>query len=550
LPVANYTQAEIASILAQLSRLQVSPVFVHAERMLRFLGYVVEEVLAGRGERLSQFALGVEVFDRDESFDPATDSMVRVEAGRLRAKLREYYETDGKNDAVRFELPKGTYEVRFHIDTSNNDTPLPSQAELNSARAQSGEAVVVENHQDSPGRFSLAVLPFESLSHNADDEELADAITTEIIDELGRATSFEVISRRTVLSYRGRAADARVVGQELGVSYVMEGNLRRSGKQIRVGVALIDTQNGRQMWSETYRREQADVFDLQDDIGRSVVVVLGGVVWRAAMERAQRLPADQLDVASLAHRAAEIFFNFSRHTFEEGEILARRAVEEYPESGHGYMLLAFLLTFKVVCCWTDNPEEALEEALSAADRAAEMAPKDSWILALTSQALVWIGESSRGYTLAERAFTLEPDNLVNQARLGDALVHLGRAEEGLVQIENAISLGPKEHIAPPWHYYFLCYAYGQLGRYEEAEKAGHVCVDLMGDCPLSWMIYTNALAENGKIEEAQTALAELRLLSPNMTFEYLEWVYRIAYESEDIAERHLCGLRKLNWQVA
>lgn len=539
--MAGYTETEIAEIRSHLSKLEVSSVFVHAERMLRFLRYSVDEVLAGRGERLNQFALGVEVFDRDESFDPAIDSVVRVEASRLRAKLREYYETDGRSDTLKFELPKGTYRVRFRLDASANKNEISSQAEL------SGRDNFPVNKLDAPSKFSLAVLPFETLSHEGGDQELADAITTEIIDELGRAASFEVVSRRTVLAYRGLNVDAREVGRELGVGYVLEGNLQSSGNRIRVGAALIDAQNGRQMWSETYNREQADVFDLQDDIGRSIVVVLGGVVWRAAMERAQRLPHEKLDAASIAHRAAEIFFNFSHHTFEEGELLARRAVEEYPESGHGYMLLAFLLTFKVICCWTDKPKEALKEALAAADRGAELAPNDTWVLALISQALIWIGESPRGYTLAERAFMLEPDNLVNQARLGDALVHLGRTEEGLDHIENAIKLGPKEHIAPPWHYYFLCFAYNQLGRYEEAEKTGHVCVDIMGSCPLPWMIYTNALAEVGKMDQAYTALSELRHLSPNITFEYMEWVYRMAYESAEIAERHLCGLRKLDW---
>lgn len=544
----SFTTAEIQAIRTQLLAMEVSPVFSNAERMLRFLRYVVEEVIAGRGSRLNQMAIGIEVFDRDESFDPAVDSVVRVEARRFREKLREYYAAEGKHDAVRFELPKGTYELSIRTDSDDIKTATTSQAEIDGIRVYGQPKAATEFARTKPGRFTIAVLPFEPLSRGPTDEELADAITTEIIDELGRAASFEVISRRTSSAFKDRALDAREAGRELDVSYVLEGSLRSADDRVRVSTALVDTSNGLQVWSETYNREQMDVFEFQDDIAHSIVVVLGGVVWRAASEKARLLAPDQLDAAGLAHRAAGTFFHFSRRSFQEGEELARRAIDQYPNSGHGYMLLAFLLAFKAICCWTSRPEHDFEQALAASNRAAELSPDDSWVLALASQALIWIGEPDRGYTLAERAYTLEPDNLVNEARLGDALVHLGKAEEGLAHIENAIVLGSEEHIAPPWHYYFSSFAYSQLGRYEEAEKTGHIMVDLMGDCPLAWIVYANACSENGKPTQAQVALAELLHLSPNMTLKHLEWVYGIAYKSEEIAESHLCGLRKLDWK--
>jgi TolB-like protein len=490
--MSGYTQTELEEVHSHLDRLVASPVFAHAERMVRFLRYVVDEVLADRGERLNQTALGIEVFDRNENFDPAVDSLVRVEAGRLRAKLREYYEAEGKGDTVRFELPKGTYQVTIHIDPAVRSISSPSQSELNSGSAQSTVKTSTDTTQTSPGKFSIAVLPFEVLTHDPNDEEIADAITTEIIDELGQAASFEVVSRRSAFNYKGRSIDARSVGRELDVRYVLEGSLRRAASRLRIGVALIDAINGRQMWSKTYNREMADPFELQDDIGHAVAAVLSGVLWRAAMEAAQRLPREQLDASSRAHLGANMFFNFSRRTIEAGEQLARREIEQDPELGHGYMHLSFLLAFKVVCCWTDNPAEACAEVLAAANSAVKLAPNDSWVLALTAEALIWIGEANWALTLAERALALEPDNLVNRARLGDVLVHVGRTEEGLTHIESAIALGPEKHIAPPWHYYFQCYAYNQLGRYEKAEETGITAVDLMGDCPVCWIIYVNA----------------------------------------------------------
>ncbi len=131
----EFTQIQIDAIREHLTRLEDGPVFSHAERLVRFLRYIVDEVLAGRGSGLNQYALGIDVFNRDETFDPAVDSVVRVEAGRLRAKLREYYDSDGHGDAVRFELPKGTYQVKIHPQDLRS-SPLGGVSSLNNQDAQ------------------------------------------------------------------------------------------------------------------------------------------------------------------------------------------------------------------------------------------------------------------------------------------------------------------------------------------------------------------------------------------------------------------------------
>ena len=124
----KFSPDEIDSVHSTLRKLESSPVFVHADRMLRLLRHIVEEVLAERADRINQFSLGLDVFDRDEHFDPAVDSVVRVEASRLRSKLRDYYSTDGQSDKIRFELPKGTYVPEIHIGTDRDDTYASSSA--------------------------------------------------------------------------------------------------------------------------------------------------------------------------------------------------------------------------------------------------------------------------------------------------------------------------------------------------------------------------------------------------------------------------------------
>ena len=537
----EYSPSEVESISQQVNILAASSIFAQTERLVQFLRYVVEETLAGNGEQINQYALAMELYNRDESFDPATDSIVRVDAGRLRTKLREYYDTDGQTDSVQFELPKGKYTVKIHLDsTVSGNRSSEKIADINSTIDTSAKTIPT-----TPGKFSIVVLPLEVYSQDSQDQELADGITTEIIDELGRA-AVEVVSRRSAFVYKGQNKDARDVGRELGVNYVLEGSLRKAGNRVRVAVALIDAHNGRQIWSETYDREIGDLFELQDAIGSAIAAVLGGALWRAATEGAQHVPSENLDAAGLVHRAAQFTFIYSQRIFEEGEQLANRALELDPDLGHAYTLIAFFLAHKVVNCWTDRPEEVRQEALAAADRALELAPNDSWVLSWNAELLGFMGEPQKAVSLMEHALTLEPGNLINKGFLGCALARVGRAEEGLAHIETAFELSPRDHYGPPWHVY-SSWAYAQLGRYEEAEEAAHNAIEIVGTVPLMWMAYINALAKNGKLEEAQTALAELRSLCPQLTLEHQEWIFNMAFEPEKVAECHLSGLRKLDW---
>ena len=546
---SEYSPAQIETITQHVEKLVASPPFSQAERLVQFLRLLIRNVLTDHGEQLNQYAIAMEVYDRDETFDPATDSVVRVDAGRLRTKLREYYDTHGRNDRVRIELPKGAYVVRIHLDSSMIESTAPLNLDASDAKQQTRPNSFVDTGQNRPGKFSIAVLPFEVISKDTQYQELADGITTEIIDELGRAATFEVVSRRSAFVYKGRNIDAREVARELDVDYVLEGGLRHAGDRLRVTVALIDSRSGRQVWTEFYDRRPDYFLELQDDVGHVVAAALGGALRWAAAERAQHIPSGHLDPVSLVHRATGTLFKYSHHTAEESEQLVRRALEQDPDLAYGHTLLAFILALKIYHCWTEDVEVVHKEALAAANRALEIEPVDSWVLSFTSGALLWLGEPQRAVTLMERALTLDPENPLNQESLGHALIHVGRVEEAIAHLENAINLSPGERLTPPLHVY-RSYAYTQLGRYEDAEVAGRKGVEIMGAAPFSWIVYANALAENGKLTEAHNALAEISRLSPRLTLEHLERVIRMAYEPPELAEYYLSGLRKLDWHAS
>jgi hypothetical protein len=195
----RWDTASVSAVREQLARMLASPLFEHSERQSRFLRYIVEETLTGRGRHLNQFVIGVEVFDRDASFDPAVDSIVRVEAGRLRAKLREYYGEVGQADPVRILLPKGRYTAVIQIGPPAAPSPP-------AANDVAGPAA-------SPARPVIAVLPFDNRSGDEKQEYFSDGIAEDLVTELSRLSGLGVISSATSLKASMRRITSRLPGR-------------------------------------------------------------------------------------------------------------------------------------------------------------------------------------------------------------------------------------------------------------------------------------------------------------------------------------------------
>jgi TolB-like protein len=244
-PSARLTEAESSTVRACLERILLSAPFAQSGRLQRFLTLVVTETLAGHADRLKGYTIGVEVFDRDPSFDSAIDPIVRVEAARLRAKLREYYDREGRNDPIRLELPKGRYAVRIAPH------PLPIE--------------------EKP---SLAVLPFTNMSSDAEQGYFAAGVTDALITELSRLPDLFVISRHSSFAYLNMDKRVQEIGQELRVRYLLGGSVRRAGNRVRVTTQLIDASSGRHVWAERFDRELQDILAVEDDVVRRILAVL------------------------------------------------------------------------------------------------------------------------------------------------------------------------------------------------------------------------------------------------------------------------------------
>ena len=311
---------EVEAARRQLERVLASAGFSRNERLARFLQFVVEQHLEGKDDEIKESVIALEVFGRGPDHDPKQDSIVRTEAGRLRARLGEYYVGEGKNDALVIELPKGGYAPVFRqaavepaITSSGPAVNSPRPAlrgrleKYYSGRmetrkpvarknwhtaavwigllvvaALSGLAVFRSARKSSIPRpeKSIAVLPFLDLSQAKDQEYFCDGMTEELISELSRIDGLRVVARTSVFAFKGKPQDVRQVGKQLNVATVLEGSIRKDGDHLRITAQLIGVFDGYHLWSESYDRELKDVFAVQKELSRSIAdalqVSLGG----------------------------------------------------------------------------------------------------------------------------------------------------------------------------------------------------------------------------------------------------------------------------------
>jgi adenylate cyclase len=264
--VTHAKSISTSEIRAELERILSSGIFATADRMKRFLCFVVTETLEGRGDELNESQLGAEVYDRNGIFDPRVDSIVRVDAGRLRSKLREFYVSDGRSNSIRIDIPKGSYKPSFK-----------KLKDLDASRSTQRFA------KEQAAMKTVAVLPFADLSPHRDQDHFGDGVSEELAFALSRVPNLRVISQTSAFAFKGERTDVREIGRQLGVKSIVEGSVRKAKQKLRVMVRLADVATGFQIWSEVYTLESRDVFSAQEEISRSVTKALCTTVWGQAL---------------------------------------------------------------------------------------------------------------------------------------------------------------------------------------------------------------------------------------------------------------------------
>jgi serine/threonine protein kinase len=400
----------------------------------------------------------------------------------------------------------------------------------------------------APGseRASIAVLPFASLSADPDDAYTAAGIASEIIVALGGVPDLRVASEIASFRFRGKDHDLPQIAKALRARYVLTGSLRRAADRIRVLATLTDAEAGSQIWSKAYDRRLADLFAVQEEIAQAIVGATGGQIIRADAERASRSSPEHLDAWGLLHRAYH-FWNhaFSHEGLEDALAQARRAVELDPAYAAAHAFLGLYLIERVIHVLTPRVEEERVEALAAARKAADLAPRDPNVL--ENAGLVWYHCSQHEKSVAalRRAVEIAPFNLVAWGYLALSL-GVGGDEAEVAEarriLDRLIETTP-DHPSVPYWYYFKAAVSTRQGRADDAAECARRTVELQPHFFLAGVMLANALGSLGRVEEACAAWQRVHAIHPAFTAEGYAREIRLQAPQPDRAEPHVAGLR-------
>ena len=413
---ANPVDAVPATAVSEeLARIVNSPKLISSPRLCRFLTHIVNRTIHGDLDSLKEFSIAVEVFDRTSEYDPNIDAIVRVEARRLRAKLKEYYEGLGRNDAVLIGLRPGSYVPIFRW----LDPQLQNETQEIGATIRTGAA-------------SVAVLPFVNMSPDPEQDYFCDGITEEITNILTHVPGLKVIARSSAFQFRGMSVDVREVGRRLGADLVIEGSVRKAGSRLRITAKANETESGHYVWSETFARKFKDVFAIQEEIAQAV----GGLLRLHMPETRPRVHVSDGNLEAYIKyvKARVLIYQQSPETLRAALRQLRELIEVFPDYAPAYSAIAeangHLALFGFV-----SGRAVYPEMKATVERGYALNPESGETCTVLGGVRAWYEyRRDEAYRLYDRALKLQPGLARTYRYRAMALLcqgDIGAAESGL-----------------------------------------------------------------------------------------------------------------------
>jgi adenylate cyclase len=363
---------------------------------------------------------------------------------------------------------------------------------------------------------SIAVLPFDNLSGDPEQEYFVDGMAEDLITAFSRMRWLSVTARNSTFSYKGQSPDVRQVGRELGVGYVLEGSVRKGGNRVRISAQLIDANDGNHIWAQRYDRELEDIFDVQDEITLTIAGAIEPELAQIERERARSKPAENLDAWDLCQRGLWHMWQLNKDDNVEAQKFFRKAIEIDPRFAAAYANLACSHYFDSVFAYDDAPQRSALLAATAAKQALAIDDKDAMAHCALGRTLSIQGDYPAGIAELRVALDLNPSFALAHYGLGLALILSGQGAQALQSLAAARQLSPHD----PYTWLFemqTANAHILLGQFEDAVQFSKSALRRPGAGFWAYAALASALGHLGRIDEARAAWEELLNLQPNFS---------------------------------
>ena len=501
-PEADTPAPTVAEIRTQLEKIVGSPDFQNASRLREFLRFVVNEGLDGRADNLKAYTIGIEVFDRPDNFDPITDTIVRVNAGKLRRALERYYLGPGRQDKILISIPKGRYIPVFQIQEFKQ-----TRGDVNSVQSACDPL-------DSTKLPTIAVLPFRKVSLESSREFIINGFGEELTMALSRFNGLRVIAYYSTSGIKPEQCGPDQLCRILSTTFVITGSIYQTADKLRLNVELVRTDNSQQVWSHRYDRNFTvdTLFSIRDDIIQNIVAAVAddyGIIPKIIATASRGKTVDELEAYEAVMRYHHYGITLESQAYEE----ALQALEKTVAIDAEYALARALLSILYLDAFTFSMvdlDDPLERGMESARKAISIDPFCQHAYFGMCYAQLLQRNEEEIIRNAKKILELNPNAGFLVGTAGWFLAMAGQYDEGFRFIEQSMQLNP---FFPSWFhfpYYLNSYLNGNFG---DALKT----VKKFGLPEFFWnpLMHAAALGQLERITEAQAALQRLISLKPD-----------------------------------